>query len=65
MNGGKTGELFCSQEKGKVITGVAVNVKADQLKGKIPGVMLVVWCDTDRVACKKEKVPNCHTLVKV
>ena len=29
-----------------VITGVVVNVKVDQLKGKIP-VMLVVWCNTD------------------
>jgi hypothetical protein len=28
-----------------VITGVAVNIKVDQLKGK----MLVIWCDTDRV----------------
>ena len=29
-----------------VNTGVAVNVKVDQLKGK----MLAVWCDADMVA---------------
>ena len=41
MNGDKSCDLFCSQEKGaieRMITGVAVNVKVDQLQGKIPGI---------------------------
>ena len=52
-NGDKRGIVVLSKKKKVpskgVITGVAVNVKVDQLKGKIPGV-----CDARRLVQRRQ-----------